>query len=178
MKVTYADSQHAATLLTTEAVSFLTNLHLCFNSQRLSLLNARVTRQQLLEKGNLLEFLKETKHIRDDPIWRAAAPGPGLADRRVEITGPVSRKMVINALNSGASTFMADFEDSTSPTWANLMDGQVNLIDATSKTISFVDPKSNKSYNLNESIATLLVRYFKLTKASRLAHERKPFPYR
>lgn len=101
--------------------------------------------------------MPETKWIRQDPTWRAAYPAPGLQDRRVEITGPVDRKMVINALNSGASTFMADFEDSTAPTWLNVISGQTNMKDAVRRTISFVAP-NGKYYKLKDKVATLLVR--------------------
>ncbi|KAJ3379402.1 hypothetical protein HDU92_006705 [Lobulomyces angularis] len=145
-------------LLNPSAQQFLATLHRCFNQTRINLLNERVKKQEKIQNGWLPTFNPDTKYIRDDPTWTAAKPAPGLADRRVEITGPVSRKMVINALNSGASTFMADFEDSTAPTWENILEGQVNLIDANKKTISFHDKKSGKSYSLNEKIATLLVR--------------------
>ena len=101
--------------------------------------------------------MPETKWIRDDPTWTAAPPARGLVDRRVEITGPVDRKMVINALNSGASTFMADFEDSNAPTWINNLSGQANLRDAVRKIITFTG-SNGKYYKLNDKIATLLVR--------------------
>lgn len=102
--------------------------------------------------------MPETQGIRNDLTWKAAPPAPGLVDRRVEITGPVDRKMVINALNSGASTFMADFEDSNSPTWENNLSGQYNMRDAVRKTITFTAP-NGKYYKLNDDkIATLLVR--------------------
>lgn len=118
--------QHAATL-STQALAFLQMLQRAFNARRLELLAARTTRQRAIELGDVPAFLPQTACIRNDPTWKAAAPAPGLADRRVEITGPVDRKMVINALNSGAKTFMADFEDSTSPTWLNVLAGQTNM---------------------------------------------------
>jgi len=102
-------------------------------------------------------FLEATKSIRDDKSWRVASIPADLQDRRTEITGPVDRKMVINALNSGAKVFMADFEDATSPTWKNLIEGQFNLRDAVRRTISFSNP-DGKKYSLNEKNATLLVR--------------------
>ncbi len=101
--------------------------------------------------------MPETLGIRNDLTWKAAPPAPGLVDRRVEITGPVDRKMVINALNSGASTFMADFEDSNSPTWENNLAGQYNMRDAVRRTITFTAP-NGKYYKLGDKIATLLVR--------------------
>ncbi|KAF8963983.1 hypothetical protein BGZ46_000868, partial [Entomortierella lignicola] len=102
--------EYAAEVLTPEALQFVATLHRTFNATRKTLLQNRVTRQQQIDQGILPDFLPETKAIRDDIAWRGAVPAPGLADRRVEITGPVDRKMVINALNSGAATFMADFE--------------------------------------------------------------------
>ena len=97
-------------ILSKDAAVFLALLHRTFNNRRKELLQRRVLRQAELDKGNLLDFLPETKHIREDPTWKGAPPAPGLVDRRVEITGPTDRKMVVNALNSGAKTFMADFE--------------------------------------------------------------------
>ncbi|KAG1674216.1 hypothetical protein FOA52_013836 [Chlamydomonas sp. UWO 241] len=117
--------EHAMRVLTPDALAFLTTLQRCFNARRIELLAARETRQKLLDQGQFPDFLPETKAIREDRTWKAAPPAPGLIDRRVEITGPpVPRKMVINALNSGAATYMADFEDSHSPTWVGNLDGQ------------------------------------------------------
>ncbi|KAI8914291.1 malate synthase [Gorgonomyces haynaldii] len=144
-------------ILSFEALKFIATLQRAFNGRRKDLLQNRVKRQQALEKGHLPDFLPETKWIREDPTWRAAIPAPGLQDRRVEITGPVDRKMVINALNSGASTFMADFEDSNAPTWINNISGQTNLRDAVRRTIDFT-ASNGKYYKLNPKIATLLVR--------------------
>ncbi|KAJ1958792.1 hypothetical protein EC988_000064 [Linderina pennispora] len=148
-----------AEILTPEAVSFVAKLHRLFNPTRKQLLQAREERYRQLQAGKSLDFLPETAWIRDDKTWRAARPAPGLVDRRVEITGPVDRKMVINALNSGAATFMADFEDSCSPTWFNLIDGQVNMRDAVRRTIAFKNA-NGKEYKLREDgkIATLIVR--------------------
>lgn len=144
-------------ILTDEAISFLTDLHQKFNNKRLLLLEDRKKQQVLFDQGALPGFPSETKSIRDSN-WEAGKTPSDLLDRRVEITGPVDRKMVINALNSGAKTFMADFEDSTSPTWSNLMTGQQNLKDAVHKTISLEDTVKNKKYSLNNHTAVLLVR--------------------
>jgi malate synthase len=146
----------AERVLTAEALEFVTELHREFDPERRRLLEARKERMERLAAGELPDFLPETQHIRDDPDWRAAEAPADLQDRRVEITGPVERKMLINALNSGASVFMADFEDANSPTWENCMQGQANLIDAVERTISL--ETAEKSYALNDEIATLLVR--------------------
>lgn len=144
-------------ILTDEAMTFLSLLHENFNEKRLSLLEERKKQQLLFDKGALPNFPVETNDIRNSD-WQAATTPDDLLDRRVEITGPVDRKMVINALNSGANTFMADFEDSTSPTWENLMSGQQNLIDAVNKTIQLEDVAKNKKYQLNKETAVLIVR--------------------
>ena len=144
-------------ILTDDALNFIAALHEKFNARRLSLLERRVNLQKEFDEGKLPEFPPETKSIREAD-WRAGNIPEDLQDRRVEITGPVDRKMVINALNSGARTFMADLEDSTAPTWQNVIEGQQNLIDANEKTISLVDSDRGKSYNLNEETAVLMVR--------------------
>jgi len=144
-------------ILTVEAFTFLAVLHKKFNAERLQLLERRLHQQQLFDKGGFPEFPRETKSVREGD-WLAGSIPKDLQDRRVEITGPVDRKMVINALNSGAKTFMADFEDSNSPTWSNTMEGQYNLIDANKRTISYYDIKKEKSYKLNPKTAVLLVR--------------------
>src|SRR6202012_2482003 len=118
---------------------------------------ARAQRQLTKEHGEKPAFLEKTKSIRDGD-WTVAPLPPDLLDRRVEITGPVDRKMIINALNSGAKIFMADFEDSTTPTWDNVMDGQINLRDAVRRTITFEDEKTGKSYKVIEKPAVLFVR--------------------
>ena len=148
---------HYPEIITEEAIEFLTELHQQFNNKRLSLLEDRKKQQVQFDAGELPTFPNETKSIRESN-WQAAKTPEDLLDRRVEITGPVDRKMVINALNSGAKTFMADFEDSTSPTWNNLMIGQQNLKDAVNKTITLEDSKKNKKYTLNEKTAVLIVR--------------------
>src|SRR3989440_1185830 len=143
-------------ILTPEALAFVAELHRTFNPTRLKLLAARVERQERIVAGELPDFQPETHAVRADPDWRVAPPPPDLRDRRVEITGPVDRKMVINALNSGARMFMADFEDSNSPTWRNCVDGQANLVDAVDRTISL--DTGGKRYTLQDEIAPLLVR--------------------
>jgi malate synthase len=146
-----------AEILTPEAVAFVVGLQRTFNEQRKELLEARAARQKRLDAGERPDFLKETKHIRESE-WTVAPLPADLLDRRVEITGPVDRKMIINALNSGAKVFMADFEDSTTPTWENLMEGQLNLRDAVRRKITFDDEKTGKSYKLIENPAVLFVR--------------------
>ena len=144
-------------ILTDEALTFLNALHENFNSERLELLKKRIEQQQIFDSGQFPKFPKETKAIRTSD-WTAGTIPHDLQDRRVEITGPVDRKMIINALNSGAKTFMADLEDSNAPTWDNAISGQQNLIDANNKTISLKDTKRNKSYKLNPETAVLMVR--------------------
>jgi malate synthase len=144
-------------VLTSDAKQFLLALHDKFNKNRLKLLVDRKIEQAYFDAGNFPSFPKETKSIRD-ANWVCAPLPEDLLDRRVEITGPVDRKMVINALNSGAKTFMADFEDSNAPNIANTLGGQRNLRDAIDKSISFYNAKKNKTYTLNEKTATLLVR--------------------
>ena len=142
-------------VLTPEAIEFVAGLERRFGSRRRELLQARVERQRRIDAGELPDFLPETREIREGD-WTIAPEPPGLLDRRVEITGPTDRKMVINALNSGAKMFMADFEDANSPTWANLVEGQANLTDAIERTIELETP--DKTYRLNDETATLLVR--------------------
>ena len=146
-----------APILTEEALTFLATLHREFNLTRLALLEARIHRQQQLDAGVRPDFLPETLAIRED-TWTVAPLPADLLDRRVEITGPVDRKMIINALNSGAKVFMADFEDSTTPTWENVLDGQLNLFDAVRRTITYNDPTTGKAYALKENPAVLFVR--------------------
>jgi malate synthase len=143
-------------ILTEDALEFVAGLHRELNPRRLQLLERRRERQAELDGGALPDFLEETRSVREDPTWRVAPAPRDLRDRRVEITGPVDRKMVINALNSGARVFMADFEDANSPTWQNCVQGQANLIDAVDRTISL--ETEGKTYRLNEEVATLLVR--------------------
>ena len=139
-----------------ELVDFLTALHENFNVKRRRLLDQRKLKQIDFDLGQKPKFPEETLEIRNGN-WTCAPLPQDLLDRRVEITGPVDRKMIINALNSGASTFMADFEDSNSPTWENCMEGQINLSDAINRKIDFVN-EEGKSYKLGEKLAVLLVR--------------------
>ncbi len=146
-----------APILTPEALAFILTLQREFNLRRKELLAARIVRQKAIDAGDRPNFLPETANIRAGD-WKIAPIPADLLDRRVEITGPVDRKMIINALNSGASVFMGDFEDSTTPTWENLLDGQFNLRDAVRRTITFSDPTTGKNYKLNEKPAVLFVR--------------------
>lgn len=158
-KIKFSDSvkNYYPEILTEEALVFLSALHEKFNASRLELLQRREKQQSVFDAGKFPSFPIETKVIRESD-WTAAPIPEDLQDRRVEITGPVDRKMVINALNSGAKTFMADFEDSNAPSWTNNMDGQINLRDANTKTIELVDEARGKHYKLNEETAVLLVR--------------------
>ncbi len=151
-KITPAFSE----ILTAPALAFVAKLFRQFEGRRRDLMAARAKRQDEFDAGKLPDFLPQTQHIRDG-AWTVPAVPADLQNRRVEITGPTDRKMVINALNCGANVFMADFEDSNSPTWENMIDGQVNLRDANNGTISFANP-DGKQYKLNDQIATLLVR--------------------
>lgn len=146
----------AAKVFTPEALEFLTALHNKFEPRRQELLTARVKRQAELNDGKLPDFLASTKSVREGK-WSVSPVPKDLEDRRVEITGPVERKMMINALNSGAKVFMADLEDALSPTWDNVVDGQLNLMEAVRRTLEFTSPEG-KEYRLNDEIATLVVR--------------------
>lgn len=148
--------QAQAEILTDDALTFLAALHRTFEATRQNLLVARDVAQRKYDSGVEFDFPPETAHIRADPTWHCAPPAPGLEDRRVEITGPTDRKMVVNALNSGAKTFMADFEDSSSPTFANMITGQVNLRDAIKRQIDF--EVGGKTYKLVPKPAVLIVR--------------------
>jgi malate synthase len=144
-----------AQILTPEALEFVARLHRRFEPRRQELLARRAARQKEFDAGKLPGFLESTKHIREGQ-WRVAGQPRDLLDRRVEITGPTDRKMVINALNSGASTFMADFEDANCPTWHNMIDGQINLRDAVRRTIAL--DQDGKEYRLKERTAVLIPR--------------------
>lgn len=156
VSITGEVNNHTERILTPEAVSFLVDLSNAFEPRRRELLARRVERLRAIQAGERPNFLPDTEEIRNSE-WKVAPIPHDLLDRRVEITGPVDRKMIINALNSGANVFMADFEDSNSPTWRNNIEGQYNLIDAVRRTIEFTSPES-KQYRLNEKTATLLVR--------------------
>jgi malate synthase len=144
-------------ILTPDALAFAADLERRFGAERRRLLARRGELQAQLDAGWMPDFLAETRQIRESD-WRVAPIPKDLLDRRIEITGPTDRKMVINALNSGASVFMADFEDATTPTWENLIDGQINLFDAVRRAITYDDPKKGRHYALNPRTAVLFVR--------------------
>src|SRR5690554_921162 len=161
IEITVALSPDHQAVLTPAAQALLVELHRRFEPQRQALLAARRARQARFDAGERPDFRADTRSIRESD-WRVAPIPAALLDRRVEITGPVDRKMIINALNSGAKVFMADFEDSTSPTWANLMDGQVNLRDAVRGDIHFTAPPNDdgspgKHYALRDDAETVLM---------------------
>lgn len=144
-------------VLTPAAQEFLTKLHRNFNKRRLQLLETRKERQDVIVDNSSLNFLPDTASVRRDPTWKVAPTPRDLQRRWVEITGPTDSKMMINALNSGADVYMADFEDANAPTWKNLVEGQSNLIDAIRGTLSYTSPEG-KQYHLNEKRATITVR--------------------
>src|SRR3990167_6517733 len=144
-------------VLTKEAIAFIADLHRTFNGRREELLARRVERQKRLDAGETPDFLPETAQIRESD-WTVAPLPQDILDRRVEITGPVDRKMIINALNCGANVFMADFEDASTPTWDNMIEGQANLADTVRRQIDYVDPQNIKAYKLGDKTATLFVR--------------------
>ena len=146
-------------ILTPDALRLVASLQRELGPRRTELLAERQTRQVEISAGGTLDFLPGTRQIRDDPAWRVAPPAAGLVDRRVEITGPTERKMTINALNSGANVWLADFEDANTPLWENMVTGQLNLIDALDRTIDFTS-EEGKSYRLapDEELATIVVR--------------------
>ncbi|MEU3076853.1 malate synthase A [Streptomyces laurentii] len=147
-------------VLTADALAFLAELHHRFTPRRDELLARRAERRAEIARTSTLDFLPETAAIRADDSWRVAPAPAALNDRRVEITGPTDRKMTINALNSGARVWLADFEDASAPTWENVILGQVNLADAYTRNIDFTDPRSGKSYALGpaEELATVVMR--------------------
>src|SRR5438128_370644 len=145
-----------ADVLTPDALEFLARLHREVEPTRLERLAWRAEMTEKLRNGGTFHFLSGTADVRQKD-WRVADVPKDLRVRKVEITGPTDRKMVINALNSGASVYMADFEDANTPTWANMVGGQVNLIDAVDGTITFTSP-DGKTYRLGQRLATLLVR--------------------
>lgn len=158
LKVLGPVSREHEEILTPDAIEFIRKLHLNFEPQRQELLGIRMKKQRDLNEGRLkLDFLDATRHIREDKSWTVGPLPKPMLKRRVEITGPVDRKMVINALNSGADCYMADFEDSTAPTWNNQLSGQWNLKAAIRKQIDF-QASNGKEYKLNKDTATLLVR--------------------
>ena len=146
-------------VLTPDAFEFIGKLHNATADRRQELMQARHARRNQISSGQDLRFLPQTEAIRNDPSWRVAPPAPGLEDRRVEITGPVDKKMTINALNSGAKVWLADMEDSSTPTWRNVIQGQLNLTDALERRIDFTSPEG-KEYKLKpvEDLPTIVVR--------------------
>ncbi len=156
MEITGHGGDRYDEILTPEALRFIQKLEETFGARRKELLARRQHIQEEINNGKFPRFLPETAHIRESEWYGPSIPSD-LLDRRVEITGPVDRKMIINALNSGANVYMADFEDANSPTWSNIVEGQINLKDAVNRTIEFVAP-TGKHYKLNETIATLMVR--------------------
>ena len=144
-------------VLTPDALAFLAELQGKFGLRLNALMVARSRRQDRIDRGELPDYLPETKDIRQG-IWEAAPVPPALRDRRVEITGPVERKMMINALNSGAKVFMADFEDATAPSFANIIAGHANMIDYRDGTLEYDDPKTGKSYRVDAKPALLMAR--------------------
>ncbi len=156
LEISASTSEAHSSILSKAALHFVGRLAKEFEPRRQELLELRKTRQQEINAGQFPEFLTSTVEIRRKE-WTVAPIPKDLLDRRVEITGPVDRKMVINALNSGANVYMADFEDSNSPTWHNNVDGQLNVRDAVNRTIEFTSPEG-KAYRLNAKTATLMVR--------------------
>ncbi len=156
VEITGADGPGYDTVLTPDALSFLAELHRTFDARRRELLRLRDQRYAELAGGGTLSFLPETAAVRAGD-WQVALPAPGLVDRRVEITGPTDAKMTINALNSGAKVWLADFEDASTPTWANVIEGQLNLRHALDKTIDFTSAEG-KRYALGTELATIVVR--------------------
>jgi malate synthase len=146
-------------VLTPEALRLIASLQREFGARRAELLAARAARQEEISAGGTFDFLPGTRQVRNDPAWRVAAPAPGLVNRRVEITGPTERKMTVNALNSGANVWLADFEDANTPLWENMIIGQLNLKDTLDRTIDFTS-EEGKSYRLlpDEALATIVVR--------------------
>lgn len=157
VKITGRMGPHYDEILSVPALEFLADLHRQFDARRLQLLAARAERQKRFDAGELPDFLPQTRDIRERD-WKIAPIPQDLLDRRVEITGPVDRKMVVNALNSGANVYMADFEDANSPTWANNIEGQINLKDRWTGKIDFTDKQSGKRYALGPKTAVLVLR--------------------
>src|ERR1700683_4223194 len=159
VEITGPTEERYVEILSPRPLELLVLLHDALADRRAALLAARRSRQAQLSAGALLDFLPETAHIREDAAWRVAEPAPGLVDRRVEITGPTDQKMTINALNSGAKVWLADFEDANTPLWDNMITGQLNLKDALDRKIDFTS-EEGKAYQLppDEELATIVVR--------------------
>ncbi|MHB2037140.1 MAG: malate synthase A, partial [Nitrososphaerales archaeon] len=157
IKITAEISEKYQEILTPKVLEFVADLDRNFSKIRNELLEARHFRQKKMDTGEMPDFLPETAHVRNDPSWTVSPNPIDLQDRRVEITGPAGdTKMVINAFNSNASIFMADFEDAQSPSWQNVVQGQLNLRDAIRRQISYRSPEG-KEYSLNQKIAVLIV---------------------
>src|SRR6185503_5141218 len=144
-------------ILDRKALDFLLALDYQFAGRRVALLDTRRARRARHATGQVPGFLPETEAVREDDSWRVAPPAPGLVDRRVEITGPTDKKMTVNALNSGAKVWLADFEDANTPLWENMVQGQLNLRDALDRKIDFSSAEG-KAYQLAEEVATIVVR--------------------
>src|SRR5918998_6074372 len=144
-------------ILTAEAVEFVAKLSREFSGRVEEILQRRAERQERIDAGEMPDFLPETREVREGD-WKIAQIPPDLQDRRVELTGPPDRKMTINALNSGALTWMADFEDANCPTWHNMLESQLNLHEAIKRTITFDDPNTGKAYELDEDVAVIIAR--------------------
>ncbi|MFE1869472.1 malate synthase A [Streptomyces sp. NPDC059496] len=157
VQVLGAPGERHEEILTPEALEFIGRLDTAFADRRLEVLKERDRRSGHLAGGTPLDFPLATRAVREAPHWRVAPPAPGLTDRRVEITGPPERRMAVNALNSGAKVWMADFEDATAPTWTNVIGGQLTLLDAIERRIDFTTPEG-KEYRLGEQLATIMVR--------------------
>src|ERR1700734_3444040 len=159
VEITGPTGERYVEILSPKALELLTVLHDALDDRRAELLAARRRRQAELSSGAMLDFLPDTAHIREDTTWRVAPPAAGLVDRRVEITGPTDKKMTINALNSGANVWLADFEDANTPLWDNMVTGQLNLKDALDRTIDFRSAEG-KDYALrpDDELATIVVR--------------------
>ena len=153
----HAPSADSRRVLTPQALEFVAALEAMFAGRRAELLEERRRRMRAVRTGERLAFLESTRKIREDDSWKVAAPAPGLIDRRVEITGPPTRTMTVNALNSGARVWMADFEDATTPTWSNLMEGHTSLMDALDGTLDFTTSEG-KRYRVGENPATIVMR--------------------
>jgi malate synthase len=159
VKVTGPMHDRYEQILTSETLALVGALHDEFDVRRRELLNRRARRGVEIASGGMFDFLPETKAVREDTQWRIAPAAPGLVDRRVEITGPTDKKMTINALNSGAKVWLADFEDANTPLWENVIEGQLNLRDAISRTIDFTSPEEKKYFLRPEAeLATIVVR--------------------
>ena len=159
VRITGPTTERYVEVLSPRALELLVRLHDALADRRVQALMARRRQQAELAAGATLDFLHQTRHIRADPSWQVAPPAPGLVDRRVEITGPTDRKMTINALNSGANVWLADFEDANTPLWSNMVEGQLNLKDALDRTIDFTS-EEGKHYALHpdDTLATIVVR--------------------